>query len=134
MNRHCHKISTALLLGGYAFTTLFGGAFHTHRGLASCLAEANGDCGNSACHLNHVHSTPGNPSQGLKGPVLQADLVSSPSHCLICSFLSQKPAPPEVYSIEHSEQLRQPLVRLRAIPPSDDIPTTVFGRGPPAIA
>ncbi len=134
MNRLFHKTSIALLLGGYAFVTLFGGAFHTHRGHDSCLAEADAGCGNSACHFDHAHPVRAIPSQGPKGPVVQADLFSLPSHCPICSFLLQKPAPPDVYSIEHSEQLRQPLVRIRAIPPSDDIPTTVFGRGPPAVA
>ena len=65
---------------------------------------------------------------------LEAFAVPVDSHCPICSFLSQKPITVAVHASEDSAELEQPLVRVKSIPPSDDIPSTIFSRGPPLFA
>ncbi len=136
MKRLHSKPTIALLLGGYFLTVTVGGAFHTH---------VRHDCGQQPSAPADVHAPvaccEGNsyrPSNCLltqsKLPAFDTAGRAADTHCPICSFLSQKPVPAAIFSVERSAELGQPLVRVRAIAPLDDIPTTVFGRGPPRIA
>lgn len=136
MNCLCRKPLIALLLGGYILTVTVSGAFHTRLMHNCCTApeSASQSCSESTCCEGHDHQVLGRLLPTSKSPAFDAGIVASDLHCPVCSFLSQKPVPVEVYSIEQSAELGQSLVRVRAIPPSDDIPTTVYGRGPPRIA
>jgi hypothetical protein len=131
----CRKIITLLLLGGYSLAVTVGGAFHTHIGSDCGTTEnkSSGHCHSHACHAGHTHTTPSNSREQSESPTLERRALPFDSHCPICSFLAQKPIPVVTKACEHSVELRQPLVRVRAIPPSDDIPSTVFGRGPPSL-
>ena len=132
----CRKLTIALLLGGYFLAVTAGGAFHTHlrHDCAAEASESSDTCPGSACCEGRSHQVPSRFVETSESPALQVEGVPFDPYCPICSFLSQKPVPVAVYSIEDSAELGQPLVRVRAIAPSDDIPTTVFGRGPPPIA
>ncbi len=142
MRRLCHKLTTSLLLGGYLLAVTVGGAFHTHMGNSGCTGQDDSaaPCDGPVCHAGHAHETGhthgirASSSKTPESPALEAVVVLYDPHCPICTFLSQKPIPVAIYASEDSTELNQPLVRVRAIPPSDDIPTTVFGRGPPSIA
>ncbi len=136
MRRLCRKLTIVLLLGGYVLAVTVGGAFHTHLGQDCCIRqdETVVNCHAHACQTGHIHQLPVSASETPDSPALEAVVVLVDPHCLICSFLSQKPIPIDTDASEASAQLEQPLVRVRAIPPSDDIPSTVFGRGPPSIA
>ena len=130
MERMCHRAIAILLLGGYSLAVTVGGAFHTHLGGDCCTEESKpaDACHSHVCHAGNAHATPA------KSPALETVAIPCDSHCPICSFLSQKPIPVAVQGREDSTELGQPLIRVRSIPPSDDIPSTVFGRGPPTIA
>lgn len=132
MKRVSHKAIVILLLGGYSLAVTVGGAFHTHRG-SDCCTEENGRadaCHTHVCHGGDSHTA---PVEVPVSPAVEAVTVPLDGHCPICSFLSQKPIPVTAQACEDSADLEQPLVRVRAIPPSDDIPSTVFGRGPPSL-
>ncbi len=135
MRRLCRKATIALLLGGYFLAVTVGGAFHTHLGQDYCTAHRDtaDDYHGHACQAGHTHQLPVGAAEIPDSPALEAVVLFDP-HCLICSFLSQKPIPIDTDASEASAELEQPLVLVRAIPPSDDIPSTVFGRGPPSIA
>ncbi len=136
MRRLCRKVAIALLLGGYLLAVTVGGAFHTHSGQDYCTAHSDtaDDCHGHACRAGHTHPLPVSASEIPDSPALEAVVVPFDPHCLICSFLSQKPIPIDTDVSESSAELEQPLVRVRAVPPQDDIPSTVFGRGPPSVA
>ncbi len=133
MRRSQRKAISTLLMGGYFLAVTAGGAFHTHMGRDCCTeqTESANECHQHVCHAGHVHQRPADPSEPSDSPAFVAVAVPFDAHCPICSFLSQKPIPVATYANETSAELEQPLVRVRAIPPSDDIPTTVFSRGPP---
>ena len=132
----CHKAIAILLLGGYSLAVTVGGAFHTHLGGDCCSEESKSadHCHTHVCHAGHEYSTPTKSPESDDSLALEAVAIPFDSHCPICSFLSQKPIPVAVYGHEDSAELRQPLVRVRSVPASDDIPSTVFGRGPPTNA
>ncbi len=134
MSQLRNKTIATLLTGGYLLAVTVSGAFHTHSGPNSC-SEPTGeaiDCRGHVCHVGHSHQVRTGSPQPSDASGVSAIHASFDSHCPICSFLSQKPIPVPTLVYQASADLKQPLVRVRAIPPSDDIPSTVFGRGPPS--
>jgi hypothetical protein len=133
MKRSHRKAITALLMGGYFLAVTVGGAFHTHLGRDCCTerGEPADACHEHVCHAEYLQHRSACCSEQSDSPVVLAVAAPFDTHCAICSFLSQKPIPVAAYANEASAELEQRLVRVWAIPPSDDIPTTVFSRGPP---
>ena len=138
MRRVFRQATILLLLGGYSLTVTVGGAFHTHLGVGCCGEHDGGQaehCHGHLCDVVHAHATPADHGDcDSDALVVEAVGVPFDEHCPICSFLSQKPISTSVQECEASADLWQPLVRVKAISRSDDIPTTVFSRGPPSIA
>lgn len=130
------KAIVLLLLGEYSLAVTVGGAFHTHLG-GDCCSEKSGaaeGCHTHVCGADHTHAPPAERTGASHFPALETFDVPLDAHCPICSFLAQKPITVVSQTVVNSTDLEQPLVRVRAIPPSDDIPSTVFSRGPPSIA
>lgn len=130
------KAIVLLLLGGYSVAVTVGGAFHTHLGGGCCSEESGAaqSCHAHVCDAEHTHGTPNDRMGASHFPTLERFAVPLDAHCPICSFLAQKPIPVVSQAVEDSTDLEQSLARVKAIPPSDDIPSTVFSRGPPSIA
>ncbi|NLS91173.1 MAG: hypothetical protein GXX96_03195 [Planctomycetaceae bacterium] len=133
MSQFRNKAIVTLLTGGYLLAVTVSGAFHTHSG-PGCCSEPSGvaiDCRGHVCHVGHAHQVRTGSPQASDALGVSAVVAYFDSHCPICSFMSQKPIPASMLVHQVSAELRQPLVHVRAVPPSDDVPSTVFGRGPP---
>ncbi len=130
------KAISLLLLGGYSLVVSVSGAFHTHSASGGSVTkhDSAAPCCSHACHGNsdHVPHLPASAESDSSAP--HGLITSAEPHCPICSFLAQKLIPPAFETHEDSRELEQPLVRVRALPPLDDTPSTVFGRAPPSTA
>ena len=136
MRHRCHKAIVLFLLGGYSLAVTVSGAFHTHSSDDCCATKPKpaDTCHSHACDHGHSHATYAHGAEESDSSTPDALAISPAYDCAVCSFLAQKPIPATAQASECSTELEQPLVRVRAVPPSDDAPATIFGRGPPSIA
>jgi hypothetical protein len=131
MIRLRRKIAVTLLLGWYLAVVSASGAFHTHAGDPCCAPRATAtDC----CHESTCHADEAVPTKDSEDTLAKSRIVLVDPDCPVCSFLAQKPIAGTVVENQTVTDLNRPLLRVRAIPPIDETPATIFLRGPPAVA